>query len=128
MIDEGTLYDSRTGTPARDRIFWSSLILIVVFGAWLRLYRLADYPQYFNQDESVLGYDAWSLWQTGHDQHGDVLPVFFRTFGDYVPPAANYLTAPVVGLLGLNEFATRLPAAVSGFAHIFFLAITGARR
>src|SRR5689334_17224427 len=90
-----------------DRAFWMSMIVIILATGVLRLYRLADYPQFFNQDQAVLGYDAWSLWQTGRDHHGDILPVYFRTYGDYVPPVANYLTAPFVGLLGLDEFSTR---------------------
>lgn len=86
-----------------------------------------DYPQLFSQDEAVLGYDALSIWQTGQDQHSNAFPVHFRTFNDYVPPVANYLAAPFVGLLGLNEFNTRLPFALLGIATVFLVALLGRR-
>lgn len=107
--------------------FWSALLIITVIAGTLRLYRLGTYPQRFNQDEMVLGYDAWSLWQTGHDQHGDRLPIFFRTFNDYVPPVANYLTAPFVGILGLNETTTRLPVALLSTATVLLVGLLGRR-
>jgi 4-amino-4-deoxy-L-arabinose transferase-like glycosyltransferase len=81
----------------------------------------------FNQDEMVLGYDAWSVWQTGRDHHGEWLPINFRTFNDYVPPVANYITAPFVGLLGLSEATTRLPFAVLGIATVLLTALLGRR-
>src|SRR5258708_17169934 len=102
----------------RQSYFWLILLLIVSFAGALRLYRLAQYPQIFDQDETVLGYDAWSLWLTGRDHHGQVLPVYFRTFGDYVPPAANYVAAPFVGLLDPDEFSARLPFALIGTATV----------
>lgn len=73
----------------------------------------------------VLGYDAWSLWTTHRDQWGAFLPVHFRTFGDYVPPVGNYLAAPFVGVLGLNQFAPRLPFAVLGIATVLLCALFG---
>src|SRR5689334_19054963 len=94
--------------------FWIGALIVVLLGGFIRLYALDKYPSGFNQDEMVLGYDAWSIWQTGRDHHGEVLPVFFRTFDDYVPPVTNYIVSPFVGLLGLNEFTTRLPIALLG--------------
>src|SRR5258708_17044463 len=111
----------------RQSYFWLILLLIVSFAGALRLYRLAQYPQIFDQDETVLCYDAWSLWLTGSDHHGQVLPVYFRTFGDYVPPAANYVAAPFVGLLDPDEFSARLPFAIMGTATLLLTALTGKR-
>jgi 4-amino-4-deoxy-L-arabinose transferase-like glycosyltransferase len=93
--------------------FYMFLVVIVLVAAVLRLVNLGLYPQRFNQDEMAQGYDAWSIWRIGHDQHGEFFPLQFRNFNDYVPPVANYLTAPFVGLLGLDETTRRwkyLPA------------------
>jgi len=103
------------------------LLLIVLLAAFLRLVALGSYPQRFNQDEMTLGYDAWSIWQTGHDQHGEPFPIQFRTFNDYVPPVATYLAAPVVGLLSLDETTTRLPFALMGIATVALVGLLGRR-
>ncbi len=105
--------------------FWAATLIVLLFGASVRLYKLDSYPIGFNQDQMVLGYDAWSIWQTGRDHHGQALPLFFRTFDDYVSPVANYLTSPFVGLLGLNEFNTRLPIAILGALTVLLVALLG---
>jgi hypothetical protein len=107
--------------------FWIVLTAIVVYAAALRLYGLDRYPMAVDQDEMVLGYDAWSLWHTGRDHHGQWFPIHFQNFGDYVPPTADYVAAPFVGLLGLSEFTTRLPTAVMGIATVILVALLGRR-
>src|SRR5450432_1309912 len=105
--------------------FWIAVLLITIMAGWLRLTGLATYPQKFTQDEMVLGYDAWNIWQTGRDHHGELLPVAFRSFNDYVPPVPIYLAAPWVGTFGLDEATTRLPFALMGIATVTLLAILG---
>ncbi|HVO69472.1 MAG TPA: glycosyltransferase family 39 protein [Aggregatilineaceae bacterium] len=105
--------------------FWICTLAIVFLAGFIRFHALDTYPILFNQDEMELGYDAWSIWQTGRDQHDELLPLFFRSFDDYVSPVAHYVTAPFVGLLGLSEFSTRLPAAVLGVATVFLVALLG---
>jgi len=113
--------------------FWLFLLGILLLASVLRLYALDVYPQSFNQDGMLLGYDAWSLWTTGHDHHGAFLPVFFRSFWtpgqsiDYDPPVSRYVAAPFVGILGLSEFSTRLPFALMGIATVFLVALLGRR-
>ncbi len=93
--------------------------------AVLRLVELGQYPQRFNQDEMAQGYDAWSIWRTGRDQHGNLFPLQFRNFNDYIPPVANYITAPFVGLLGMDETTTRLPVALFGIATVALVGLLG---
>ncbi len=112
-----------TSFQKSPRFFWLALLLILLLAAALRLYALGDYPQAFNQDEMVLGYDAWSVWTTGKDQHGNTLPIHFRTFNDSVPPVANYIAAPFVGLLGLSRFSTTLPFALLGILTVGLVAL-----
>src|SRR2546421_1937602 len=107
--------------------FWLLLLCILLLASALRLYALDVYSQPFNQDSMVVGYDAWSIWTTGHDQHGAFFPVFFRDFNNYELPVANYVITPFVGILGLSEESTRLPFALMGIATIFFVALLGRR-
>lgn len=87
---------------------------IVLLAALLRAPLLSSIPNGFYSDEASTGYDAYSILKTGRDQYGEFLPLFARSFGDYVESLYRFLAAPFVGVLGLNEFATRLPAALAG--------------
>jgi 4-amino-4-deoxy-L-arabinose transferase-like glycosyltransferase len=86
----------------------------VLLSSFLRLYLLDTRPAGLTWDEAALGYNAYSLLRTGKDEHGQLLPIIFRSFDDYKPGIYIYLTTVPTSLLGLNEFATRLPSAVIG--------------
>jgi 4-amino-4-deoxy-L-arabinose transferase-like glycosyltransferase len=93
----------------------------------LRLYKPGVYPQSFHHDEMMLGYDAWSIWKTGMDQHGAFLPIHFRAFNEYLSGTAQYIVAPFVGLLGPSETSARLPFALLGTLTVFITARIGQR-
>lgn len=90
------------------------VFLILVLGLILRVYNLSDRPLGFTWDEAAIGYNAHSLLNSGRDEHGQIFPVVFKSFGDYKPGLYIYHAVPSVAILGLNEFSTRLPSAVSG--------------
>jgi 4-amino-4-deoxy-L-arabinose transferase-like glycosyltransferase len=90
------------------------LLAIILLGLVLRTYRLDQFPSGFNPDEASFGYDAYSLLTTGKDHWGQSWPLAFRSFGDFKLPVYTYLTLPSLALLGLNEFAVRLPSALIG--------------
>ncbi|MDP6037371.1 MAG: glycosyltransferase family 39 protein, partial [Candidatus Latescibacteria bacterium] len=97
------------------------LLLILVIAALFRLPFLASNPVGFHADEASTGYDAYSIWETGRDQHGVYFPLFARSFGEYNEALHRYLVAPFVGVLGLNEFAVRLPNALLGILTVWVL-------
>jgi 4-amino-4-deoxy-L-arabinose transferase-like glycosyltransferase len=92
--------------------------LIILFGAFLRLFWLAKYPSGFFRDEAALGYNAYSIWLTGKDEFGVLFPLVFRSFEVFFLPAYVYLSAPIVGILGLSEFSTRLLSSLSGIGSL----------
>jgi len=102
------------------------LLLIVLLGGILRLFKLENFPVSLNWDEVSHGYNAYSILKTGADEWGKTFPTFnFRAYGDYPLPLNLYLTIPFIFFLGLSEFAIRLPHALLGiFAIIstYFLA------
>ncbi len=90
------------------------LLIILLLGLGLRVYKLDTRPIGFTWDEAALGYNAYSLLKTGRDEYDKVLPVVLKSFGDYKPGLYTYFTIPVIKFFGLNEFATRLPSAIFG--------------
>ena len=90
-------------------------VLIIFFLAvFLRFYKLGEIPNGLYQDETAIGYNAYSILQTGKDEHGVSWPLYFKSFGDYKLPVYIYLTAISVKLFGLNEWAVRFPSALFG--------------
>lgn len=101
------------------------LILILVFSLALRVVQLDRFPAGLNADEAAIGYNAYSIIKTGKDEYGEILPLSFKSFGDYKPGLYFYFVIPFVATLGLNEWSVRLPSALLGtglVALIYFLA------
>ena len=102
----------------KDKLTFFLLFFIFVLGFLLRFYRLNEYPA-LNADEAALGYNAYSLLKTGHDEWGVAFPAIFRAFGDYKLPGYVYLAVPAVKLFGLTVPGVRLPSALAGTMLIF---------
>ena len=69
----------------------TSLILLLAF--LFRFIGLSSYPVSLSMDEIAMGWDANSILHTGRDQHGEFLPLTFKSVGDYKTPVAIYLMA-----------------------------------
>ena len=97
------------------------LIAILIVAAFLRLWKLGSIPYTLNPDETSLGYNAYSILKTGRDEHGKLMPIILKSFGDYKPGLYVYLTIPSVAIFGLNEFAARLPSALAGVLTVYLI-------
>ena len=94
------------------------LVLIILLAFVLRFYKLSSYPA-LNADEAAIGYNAYSLIKTGRDEHGNPWPVHFQSFNDYKPGLYFYMVLPFVKVIGLNEWAVRIPGAALGVMTVF---------
>lgn len=91
------------------------VILILVLAVFLRFFDLSKVPPSLYWDEASLGYNAYSILKTGHDEHGKFMPLTnFAAYGDYKPPLYVYFTVPTIALFGLTETAIRFPSAFFG--------------
>ena len=79
----------------------------------LRFWNLNNFPA-LNADEAAIGYNAYSLILTGKDEHRNSWPIHFQSFNDYKPGLYVYMVLPFVKVLGLNEWAVRIPGATLG--------------
>lgn len=97
--------------------YWFSVIFIslILLSAGLRLYKLDQVPASMYWEEVALGYDAYSLLQTGKDHHGNAWPIVaIESFGDYKPSGYFYALLPSIAVFGLNVWAVRIPSAIAG--------------
>ena len=108
----------------QKKIVYFLFFIIVVVASILRLWQLGYVPISPNWDEVALGYNAYSIIQTGRDEYGEFLPIILRSFDDYKPALYAYLIIPFIKLFDLTVFAVRLPSAIFGILTIvgvFFL-------
>lgn len=90
------------------------ILLLLALAFLLRFYQLSSLPPSLDWDEASTGYNAYSILKTGRDEFGQSYPFLFRAFDGYVPPVLVYLNVVSISLLGLNEFAVRVPNALLG--------------
>ncbi len=95
------------------------LILVLVLAFGLRIYRLGHLEPF--GDELDVGYHAYSIWQTGRDYRGQLLPTYIQSFSEWRAPLLMYVTAPFVGILGLSAWSVRLPVVLLGVLNVYLI-------
>ena len=111
-----------TPTDSTPRSFWKVWVIGAVFTLvcacilWLPLY--AQLPRGLNRDEAALGYNAYSIAETGRDEWGKFLPISITSFGDQKLPGYVYTLVPFIHFFGLETWVIRLPSLLSGFVVI----------
>ncbi|MBI3620493.1 glycosyltransferase family 39 protein [Candidatus Roizmanbacteria bacterium] len=105
-------------------LFLSAILLLALF---IRLYRLNSIPANFHEDEVLAGYVGRFILQNGRDLYGNHWPLlYFNKFGDFYIIWPIYLSGIATYFFGINEFATRFPAAFFGalaVIPVFFLTL-----
>lgn len=105
-----------------------SFVVIFVLAVWLRAPFSATVPVSPYWEETILGYDAYSLSQTGKDHHGTSWPIVaLESFGDWKPTGYVYALLPFVKVLGLELWVVRLPSLLAGLAIIGAVAVLARR-
>ena len=91
-------------------------VVIVLAASFLRLWQLGNVPASPDWDEAALGYNAYSIKETGKDEYGSSFPIILRSFDDYKPALYAYFVIPFISLFGLDVFAVRLVSALFGIS------------
>ena len=100
---------------------------LILFGALIQFAALRTNPPGFFLDESSIGYNAHTVSQTGHDEHGEAWPLFFRAFGEFKNPVYIYLLAGVFRVAGPGIVAARALSATLGLVTIVLLGLLAFR-
>jgi len=90
------------------------LIFVFILAFFLRFNKLSSIPPGLGRDEVSVAYNAYSILQTGRDEHGRFLPVYFEAIGDQKLPGVIYSTVLSVWLFGLTPLGARFPEALLG--------------
>lgn len=94
---------------------WFLLAVVVILcGTFIRFYNLTAIPSGLTWDEVAIGYSGWSVWETRRDEWLQLLPISFRSYGDYKAPFAIYVVGFFTQIFGLTAYAIRFPFALVG--------------
>ncbi len=92
-----------------------ALLSIITLAGFLRFFHLNRIPPALYWDEASIAYNAFSILQTGRDEHGISWPItHFLAYGDAKPPLYIYTTSVSMAIFGVNDFAVRAPSALAG--------------
>lgn len=94
------------------RKFYLLFIALIFLFLSTRLYKITEIPGSLYWDEASIGYNAYSILQTGSDEWGSFLPLHFRAFGEFKLPVYIYSVAAAGLVFGINDFTVRLPALI----------------
>ena len=99
------------------------LVCILLLGIFFRTYQISSNPPSLNWDEVSIGYNAFSILNTGKDEFGNRFPLYFRSLDDYKMPVYVYATVIAEAVFGLTDFAVRVTSLVAGILLIYFIYI-----
>lgn len=111
------------------RLFHPAAALLLVFGAFLRMWNLTGLPDGLQQDEASIGYEAFCLVGYGIDRNGYHWPVYPITWGSGGgSPIMIYLNVLTTKLFGSRIFSIRIVPAFLGTMTLllFFLLLNRA--
>lgn len=93
-------------------------IIIFFFAFIVRFLLIGEVPAGLSQDETSIGFNAYSILKTGRDEYGRRFPAAFKAFGEYKLPGYIYLSVPTVAAYGTTPIGVRLPSAIFGFGTV----------
>ena len=102
-------------------------LLLAAAGLALYAWGAAANPPGFFIDESSVAYNAYTVSETGRDEHGEAWPLYFRAFGDYKNPTYVYLLAALFRATGPSVAAARYLSAALGVLAALVLGWLGLR-
>src|SRR5262249_25436816 len=106
----------------------TTLVVILLVGATLRLVDRTEAPPGLNQDEAGKASKASGLLRTGNGQTGLSWPLcYFGGLGSKSTPLTTYLLLPLQAVGGMSVWTTRAPAALGGILTIFLTWFVGRR-
>ncbi|MDD4938307.1 MAG: glycosyltransferase family 39 protein [Candidatus Shapirobacteria bacterium] len=97
------------------------LVIIILFGSFIRLFKISNLPPSLYYDEVDAGYQAMVFNQNQTDYYGNKFPIHFHSFGDYRTSLHIYSIALFQKITNNPELSIRLPSAIYGIVSIFIL-------
>lgn len=93
-------------------------MIILLFSAFMRIWKISEVPVSLFGDELDVGYQAYSILKTGRDYNGNFMPLHFHSLAEWRTPLYLYSCVPSVAIFGISPLGVRLPAVIFGILNI----------
>lgn len=100
-----------------------AIVAVAAFELWIT----PSNPPGFHRDEASIAYNAYSISTSLRDEDGGLLPLFFKSFGDYKSPLYPYLLSGVFRVTGPHKEVARGFSAVLVLAAVLLLGLLARR-
>jgi 4-amino-4-deoxy-L-arabinose transferase-like glycosyltransferase len=100
-----------------------AVVAVCAFQLWVT----PSNPPGYHRDEAALSFNAYTIATTGRDEDGALMPLFFRSYGDYKSPLYVYVLAGLFRITGPHKDVARAFSAVLGLAAVLLLGLLAAR-
>jgi 4-amino-4-deoxy-L-arabinose transferase-like glycosyltransferase len=97
----------------------AALLAVAAFQLWIT----PSNPPGYHRDEAALSYNAYSISTSLRDEDSAVLPLFFRSYGDYKSPLYPYVLAALFRVTGPHADVARAFSAFLGLAAVLLLGL-----
>ncbi len=104
-----------------------AFLLVFAVGAVVYLRDAGKIPAGSFIDESSVGFNAYLIAQSGHDEIGVAWPLYFRAFGEYKNPVYIYLLAALYRFTGPSISVARMFSATAGLIAALLIGILAFR-
>ena len=104
-------------------ILITAIVILAAASIGLRIFYMLNTPVHV--DEASLGYESYSLIQTGADRFGNKWPVHFYNFGWGQNATLSYILIPIIKIFGLNIIAIRLTVFAINLLAVFMTYLLG---
>ena len=104
-----------------------AFLFVFVIGAVIYLHDAGTIPAGSFIDESSVGYNAYLIAHSGHDEIGVAWPLYFRAFGEYKNPVYIYLLAALYRFTGPSISVARIFSATAGLIAALLIGILAFR-
>lgn len=94
-----------------------ALVVLLLISFLVRIYKINSLSLF--GDEVDVGYQAYSLLQTGRDYKGNFLPTYIQSLSESRAPLLIYLSIPGIKILGLTELGVRITPIIFGVLSIY---------
>jgi len=107
----------------KKRLFSIILLLILLGSSTLHVYKLSSIPMGFFLDETSNAFNAQLISESGRDEHDQIMPLYFESFGEFKNPIYIYSLAFLFKTLGFSEFSIRFTSFLFFLIGLMFFSI-----
>jgi hypothetical protein len=109
---------------SNQKFLYLFFVVSLVLGVFTRVYQFGGHPEWINQDEAMVGYEAFSLLYYGVDLNNMTNPLPSISFGSGTHSIYTYMVMPFISWFGVSAFSVRIPMLIFSLLSMILFYLT----